>query len=915
MSVRVFIAFTVVAAIAWLGTFVPDRAQSAGAQIQSEPSSASSPTTSPFIATTSASPTVEGSNIELMVHIGGPASAIAVQGDYAYAGFGPELAILDITDPQAPTRVGYVVLPDFVQDVTVDGGYAYVAAGEAGLRVVDVSDPSAPAEAGFAGGGWSKSARGVAVAGDYAYIACGIFNFAVHKGHLLVVDISDPANPAEVGFSEKLWQEPALDVAVMGSYAYVVGSRSVTNSPPNGGLWILDISNPAAPSKVGSYDSPGFANSVAVAGGYAYVVAEGAGLRVVRIKQPASPTEVGSYKALGLGHISDLTLAGNHAYVATGEAGFLRVLDISNPAMPAEIGSYDPQSNVNGVVVVGERAYVTAEGLQVLDVSDATDISAIGTYETLEYIDDMAVSNGYAYVASTAFRVFDISNPADPIQVGRRELSFTVSDLAEAEGYAYVAGGDTGLHVLDVSNPITLTEISVYDPQTSVRGVALAGHYAYVATSAGLSVLDISNPITPTEVGFHDTAGQFLDKVAEADGYVYATYRSGLRVIDVSSPTAPAEVGVYPIDVYPLGRPYDVVTTGRYAYTFWQSCWSWDSCDSAVDIIDIQDPTHPAKVGLYSASADGVIAAITASDRYLCAAHTVTGLCIVDVSQPTAPAALECHLTPGGDEEVVAADGIIYVAGRGGLFVLQEGFSISGRVADLVDRPFSGVTISSHTGQTAVTDETGTYRISDLSLGTYTITPTLGGHTFWPPTRTVKPGPDTRSHDFVILPGPVSITLTPGTGSPPASLVYTDTQGLPTRLDFITGTVTQTTILTLTPTIAGSLPGFAFAKHAFDLAAFHDSEPVPGLTFGAPVTITISYSDRDVRLVLDESQLALWRWTDGAWRDAAQTCDPAPSYTRDEVNNLVSVPVCRTGLFGLFGPTHQIYMPIIMRSP
>jgi hypothetical protein len=908
MTVRAFIAFTLVAATAWLSTFVPDRVQPAEVQIQSEPSGASNPTTTPLTAVTSAASTAEGSNIELMAHIGGPSSAIAVQGSYAYAGFGPELAILNITDPQDPTRVGYVVLPDFVQDVAVDGGYAYVAAGEAGLRVVDISDPNTPAEVGFTGSGWLKAARGVAVAGDYAYIACGVFNPAVHEGHLLIIDISDPANPAEVGFSEQLWQEPALDVAVVGSYAYVVGSYSGLTSS-DGGLWILNISNPAAPSKVGSYDSPGFANSVAVAGGYAYVVAEGAGLRVVRVTKPASPTEVGSYEALDAGHISDLTLAGNYAYVATGEAG-LRVLDISNPTMPAEIGSHDPQSDVNGVAVVGEQAYVTAEGLRVLDVSDVTDISAVGTYETLEYIHDMAVSEGHAYVASTDFHVFDIPSPADPIQVGRRELSFSVFDIAEAEGYAYVAGGDTGLHVFDVSNPITPTEISVYDPHTNVIGVALAGQYAYVATSAGLGVLDISNPITPTEVGFHDAAGQGLAKVAEAEGYVYATSLSGLRVIDVSSPTDPAEVGVYPV-----AGSYDVVATDGYAYTFWKSCWSWHGCYSEVDIIDTQDPTHPAKIGHYDASAGGVIVAIAVSDGYLYAAQTVTGLCIVDVSQPTTPAELECSLTPGGNEEVAAADGIIYVAGRGGLFVLRESFFLSGRVADVVDTPFSGVTVSSHTGQTAITGETGTYALTDLPLEPYTLTPTLAGYTFWPPTRTARPGPDTRSHDFVILPGPVSITLAPGTGSLPASLVYTDTQGLPTRLDFITGVVTQTTTLTLTPTIAGSVPGFAFAKHAFELAAFHDSAPIPGLTFGAPVTITISYSDRDVGLVSDESQLALWRWTDGAWQDAAQTCDPAPSYTRDEVNNLLSVPACRPGLFGLFGPTHQIYMPIVARSP
>ncbi len=73
-----------------------------------------------------------------------------MQGDYAYIGIGPRLAILNITDPILPTLAGQTaVLPGIVKDVVVVGNYAYVADGNAGLRIIDVSLPSAPIEVGF----------------------------------------------------------------------------------------------------------------------------------------------------------------------------------------------------------------------------------------------------------------------------------------------------------------------------------------------------------------------------------------------------------------------------------------------------------------------------------------------------------------------------------------------------------------------------------------------------------------------------------------------------------------------------------------------------------------------------------------------------------------------------------------------
>jgi len=241
--------------------------------------------------------------------------------------------------------------------------------------------------------------------------------------------------------------------------------------------------------------------------------------------------------------------------------------------------------------------------------------------------------------------------------------------------------------------------------------------------------------------------------------------------------------------------------------------------------------------------------------------------------------------------------------------------SIAGRVTGSNGSPLAGVTIWADGSLSAATSVTGAYGFTDLVSGTYTLTPSLAGFVFAPPSRTVAVPPDSLFQDFVMLPGPVSITLSlSGTASLPASLVYSDTQGLTTTLEFPAGAVTQTTTIWLTPTLASSGAGFAFAGHAFDLEAFQDGALAPGLSLGAPVSVNIYYSDYDVRLVSNENQLVLSWWTGGEWQDAAQTCDPAASCLLDVANKTLSAPVCRPGQFGLFGPTHQVYLPIVMRD-
>jgi hypothetical protein len=87
----------------------------------------------------------------------------------------------------------------------------------------------------------------------------------------------------------------------------------------SGGLRIVDVSDPADPFEVGVVDNPAWALDVAVSGFSAYVATGAAGLRVIDVFDPASPFEVGSVDTPGFA--SGVVASDRHVFVADGAAG------------------------------------------------------------------------------------------------------------------------------------------------------------------------------------------------------------------------------------------------------------------------------------------------------------------------------------------------------------------------------------------------------------------------------------------------------------------------------------------------------------------------------------------------------------------------------------------------------------------
>jgi chitodextrinase len=240
---------------------------------------------------------------------------VAINGTTAYAlvsvGGNPghtDLVVIDVSTPSAPAIRGRVSLTAG-DALALSGSYAYVAAATAGFAVVNISNPASPTIASTLAFG-AGTATDVKVAGGYAYVA--------DSSSLQVVNIANPAAPTI-----------ATTLANSGSAASILGSRLYTTD--GGTFRIYDITTPSSPVQLSATTSYG-ATGVAVIGTTAYLDTPAqahsdanGGVRVVNVSNPASPRVVQQLIVPGLSH--EVITDGTNVYASDYNA----LVDVMKP--------------------------------------------------------------------------------------------------------------------------------------------------------------------------------------------------------------------------------------------------------------------------------------------------------------------------------------------------------------------------------------------------------------------------------------------------------------------------------------------------------------------------------------------------------------------------------------------------------
>jgi hypothetical protein len=233
---------------------------------------------------------------------------------------------------------------------------------------------------------------GLAATGTDVYVADG-------SAGLHIVDVSNAASPTDIGSFASITN--AVAVATIGPDAYVADG--------GGNLYVIDVSDPYHPFQASIVPLAGTPAAIATLGQYV-LVGGSAGLQIVNATSPTSPSVVTTDSQLL--NIISLTTAGTDAYEVIDPSGDLWRVDLSQLSQPSITG-YWIAAYPEASAAVGTTVYMTLfyTGVIALDASAPTDISNLAT----------------SYLPSDSYGVASLGNNA------------------------YVANGDGGLYIVAYS--------------------------------------------------------------------------------------------------------------------------------------------------------------------------------------------------------------------------------------------------------------------------------------------------------------------------------------------------------------------------------------------------------------------------------------------------------------------------------
>ncbi len=190
------------------------------------------------------------------------------------------LLVIDVTDPTDLSIIDSITVSDNAAGIAVHENTLYIGTGAATLVVYDITDPSSAVYKTTKTA--SANLVGLAFWGDYMYAADS-------DDVIEVFSIANPYNPAPVGSYTPT--DTIGEIAVVGDYLHICGE---------GVFEVADLSDPAAPSYIGSVSLPpsNWYQNMATDGHFAYLCGHQYGGAVPTVCSgwpPDSPSIVHSF--------------------------------------------------------------------------------------------------------------------------------------------------------------------------------------------------------------------------------------------------------------------------------------------------------------------------------------------------------------------------------------------------------------------------------------------------------------------------------------------------------------------------------------------------------------------------------------------------------------------------------------------
>jgi hypothetical protein len=272
--------------------------------------------------------------------------------------------------------------------------------------------------------------------------------------------------------------------------------------------------------------------------------------------------------------------------------------------------------------------------------------------------------NGYVYCSkSSALEIYSVDNPTAPV-LERSYQYWPDPNCFEIRNDYGMIGCSMGLWVFDLGNPIYPQDRCLITSMGNVNSIALTDSFAYVLSDTALYILEISNRFQPTIIGSRPIAKRCFDiKVNNGSAFI-ACDSTGMIVVDISDPHT-----ISVLDTASTEWPTsDIFVEGNYAYLL-ENFNFYPVEDSRLAIFDVSIPSQANRVG--TAQFDGNANSIYIQQNIAFIGGTNSILSVVNVADPSNPILVDSLPDLDWINDIKISDNIGYVAGSGGLYVLD----------------------------------------------------------------------------------------------------------------------------------------------------------------------------------------------------------------------------------------------------
>ncbi|HYF65343.1 MAG TPA: hypothetical protein VD886_21120, partial [Herpetosiphonaceae bacterium] len=733
---------------------------------------------------------------------------------------------------------------------------------------------------------------------------------------ITVLDASDPADPAELASIGGVRGEHVTEMLAVGSMLYVAERYY--------GLFIYDVSNPAAPTLRGKYAGKGGlgVTSLVIAGnrafvGYGHMDAYNAvsGLAILDVANPSSPALLSDF-GLPCWVTGQLALAGSTLYAAT-HCG-LHIINVSAPQNPVILHSYPGGYSfvtVSGGIAYTTYNYVAYKGwpfnsFKAINVSNPASPTLLHEYTVYGTSIGLWRLGQFVFAPHYTFDINNVSVPSAPVLAKRLDLTLRDLDLSGTTAYAL---DNAGLMIFDVSNPAAPAQIGGHTLIGDVLGSRVVGSTLYTFGQTGVQIVDIADPEQPQILGQY--RAHSITDIEVAGSLIYAAGRD-FRIIDASDPLAPALLSVI-TDTFSV----DIELAGARAYLGNQACAvlppATGGCQysrASHAIVDVGNPAAPAVVKRHDypllSTSHSFVRAIEVQGDWL------YGALYEQISAYNLPGGTETLSDSGPILDLEIADGLMVATTHMTLTAYDLSDPQHPAALGDLELPFTLRDIEISGGLAyAISDPTiplNTARLHLVNLEDPTHPELIATHTMSGKAQDIEVAGEllfaangVAGLEILRHPGPVTTTgtLTPAGGSlssPDGALTLT----------FPAGAVAEPVELSLLQLPAAPHP-LGMRERAVRIFRLTATGPGGALaSLDQPYELTLSYAPEQLAARgIPEASLELAAWSAGAWRSVP----PCAGCTLNQQANQLTAANPDLGTFVLRGRPFQAIMPIVQR--